>query len=123
MDLFLGLRRPINTAGSLTAITAETEALEAQDGVRHLQDRVDRLVLLNQALWAIVRDATGVSDEELARRVQEIDAADGTVDGRVTLHPSQACGKCGRAISHKHQKCLFCGWEPEKKDAFGPVLR
>lgn len=79
--------------------------------------RIDALVLVNMALWSLVRDKLGCTDQELQDRVREIDLRDGNLDGRVTT-PPRACGGCGRTISARHARCIYCGKEETGGDAF-----
>ncbi|MFN8872236.1 MAG: hypothetical protein ACK5ZG_13420, partial [Phycisphaerae bacterium] len=46
---------------------------ERSSDVERLQQRVDALVLANLAMWTLMREKLGVTDEELERRVQDID--------------------------------------------------
>lgn len=60
-----------------------------------LQRTLDQSVLLNRALWEIVSAKLGVTEEELALKLKEIDLRDGLADGRIT--PTRSAGK--RAVS------------------------
>jgi hypothetical protein len=99
------------------AAQAEFKAENALENVRRLEGRIDRLLLVNMALWSLLKEETGLTDHQLAERVREIDEADGTPDGRVTPTVTP-CPKCGQTISLKHQKCLFCGYTPDGTNVF-----
>lgn len=90
--------------GRLTAGGTGAEALRDQNA--RLERRLERLTLLCQAMWTLVRDRNGVSEDDLARRVQELDLKDGKLDGR--LAPGVACAACGRVSSRRHPRCLYC---------------
>jgi len=83
-----------------------------QTEVRNLRDEVGRLALLNQALWEILQQRLGVTDEELLKLATEIDLRDGKADGKITAHPLR-CPSCDRVSSSRHAKCLYCGQEFE----------
>jgi len=123
MDFFWDLHqdRRIGDARAQAA-RGEARADEANYAVSSLQARFERMVLLNMALWSLVKETTGLTDEALAARVKEIDLEDGRRDGKLqaTIEP---CPKCGKTLSKKHQRCLFCGYEPEDADAFRGVAR
>ncbi len=87
---------------------SQTKAGAVQRELRMLGERLDKLVLVNMAMWSLIQERTGVTEEDLANRVQEIDLRDGVADGKVTKKLRQ-CSKCGRAMSRRHNKCLFCG--------------
>lgn len=104
------------------AARGQHRADNAMERVTQLEARFNRLALLTNALWGLLKETTGLTDEQLTQRVQELDMADGKLDGKVHA-TATPCGNCGRTLSQRHQKCLFCGWEPERKDAFGNVVR
>lgn len=101
---------------------SEEKAEDAVDLARRLDDRIDRLALINMALWSLLQERTGLTEEDLANRVQELDLADGQVDGKVGGQVVQ-CPQCGRTLSQKHQKCLYCGFEPDEREVFRSVAR
>jgi hypothetical protein len=78
--------------------------------IERLQQRLDALVLANLAMWTILREKLGVTDQQLEQRVQEIDLSDGHLDGKVRVGP-WACSSCKRPNAPKHAKCLYCGHE------------
>lgn len=100
----------------------EQTAQGAKDAVRRLEDRVNKLTLINMALWSLLKETTDLTDEALARRVAELDASDGQIDGR-TRPRIVACPQCGQTLSQKHNRCLYCGYEPDNPGVFGPVAR
>ncbi len=74
----------------------------------YLEKRLDRAMLACEALWSIVREKLDVTDEELAQRMNDIDIADGTLDGK-SKKTGVACPKCGRTIKRSSPKCMYCG--------------
>lgn len=87
---------------------AGRKATDFQYRVRALEDQIDRMALVNLAMWQLLRDQAGVTDEQLAAKVHEIDLADGKADGRISRSPN-VCSKCRRTLSARHQRCLYCG--------------
>jgi ribosomal protein S27AE len=73
-----------------------------------LEDKVDKLALICRAMWELLRDKYGLSDEVLLNKVKEIDLLDGVLDGKVHLKP-KACPKCGRLVSTRRMHCIYCG--------------
>lgn len=82
--------------------------LGTKQRIRDLEHQVQRLSLLNQALWELLSDHTGLTDDQLEARIKEVDLRDGVEDGRMTDTALQ-CPKCNRVSSSKHWKCLYCG--------------
>jgi len=72
-----------------------------------LKERYDRLVLVVHAMWTLVAEKTAITDADLAKQITDLDAADGTVDGRVTAPPVQC--SCGAMVCRKMKRCMFCG--------------
>lgn len=78
-----------------------------------LRAQVERMALLNQALWELVRARLQLSDADLERMVNEVDLRDGVADGRITPQPVR-CPSCGRVSNSRHDKCMYCGQLFEK---------
>ena len=93
-----------------TAQESSRKATDFQSRVRQLEDSIDRLVLVNAALWSLLKDRTGLTDAALMARVRDIDLRDGVEDGKITT-TVQNCQKCGRTMAPRHKRCLYCGGE------------
>lgn len=93
---------------------------QGKEEMRRLEDRVEKLVLVNRAMWELVRDANGFTEEQLFEKVVEVDLRDGSQDGKLSKGVT-VCASCGRNISPKRQKCLYCGRQNEATDAFDTV--
>ena len=92
----------------------------APAGTARVEQRLDQLLLVVQAMWSLLQEKTGLTDAELLARVTELDATDGTTDGRVTRPPVK-CAKCGAAVARKFNRCLFCGEPYQAGSAFDTV--
>lgn len=80
-----------------------------------IQCDVEKLFMLTEALWTILKEKHGCTDAELVQRVQEIDLRDGKLDGKVAkVNPD--CPKCGRKLMGKRPVCLYCGAEVARVD-------
>jgi hypothetical protein len=86
---------------------------DSRERLRELEHEIQRVKLLNQALWEVLREKTGLTDAELEKKIHEVDLRDGMQDGRMTETPLK-CPTCGRVSSSKHWKCLYCGQLFEK---------
>ena len=88
---------------------AEVKAIRAEEKVQALSNDVERLLMITEALWGILKDQHGYTDEELARRVREIDLRDGRLDGRVASETTALCPSCKRPLERNRPYCIYCG--------------
>ena len=102
----------INQEGS----RASRQASAANEQIQFVKADIEKLLMITEALWTLLKEQHGYSDEELAKRVEEIDLRDGKLDGKVSLTPKQ-CPSCSRPVSRKRPTCLYCG-EEIKADLF-----
>lgn len=96
--------------GAQSARLASTAANSAGSSVGDLldvHDRLDRLILVVDAMWSLLEDA-GYTDEQLRDRIQEIDLADGANDGKRTQLATQCTG-CDAKVAPGLASCQFCG--------------
>jgi hypothetical protein len=90
----------------------------SQDGaITELQGELERLLLITEALWRILKEQHGLDEKELVRQITMIDLEDGRLDGRKPAKPPQPCPKCQRPLGKHRARCLFCG-EPIAADPF-----
>ncbi len=110
-DLFLDLfqNRAIRK-NTLAAGRASRKAGAAQRSVRDLEAEVDRLNLVAFAMWELLQDHTGATDEQLIEKVRSVDLHDGHRNNRAKPPPID-CPECGRTINARHVKCLYCDAE------------
>lgn len=100
------LNDPVSSRDLAEVKKASREANRAFEGVEH---DIERLLMITEALWKILQEEHGYDDERLIAKVMEIDLEDGRLDGRVKRTGPQQCGSCGRALSSRHLKCIYCG--------------
>ena len=104
-----------------TARIGVQRAENAQDRVADLEERVDKLSLLNLALWELLKEKTGLTEAELCQRVEEIDLQDGQLDGRA-FGGVINCPDCSQPLSRRHRRCLYCDYELPR-EGFGAAIR
>jgi hypothetical protein len=86
-------RRPRDESGEIACLKLE----------------IERLLLLSEALWTILKEQHGFDDEELVRRMVTVDLKDGKLDGKVAKTPPSPCPKCKRPVAKRHIRCIYCG--------------
>jgi len=104
------------TKSDITELASRTVARASAPRAEHL----DKLLLICQAMWELVKKKTDLKDEDLLKMVTELDLKDGKPDGKYTKPPAD-CPKCGAKICRKFNRCLFCGQEYPQGSAFDMV--
>ncbi|MCZ7644810.1 MAG: hypothetical protein M5U26_05930 [Planctomycetota bacterium] len=66
-------------------------------------------MMIGEALWEILKEHHGYSDEDLMRRVAKIDLKDGKLDGKVAKTAPVQCPRCSRILNKRHALCIYCG--------------
>ncbi len=97
----------INSA-QLTAGRAASKTERQGNEIDDLQDHVERLSLACQAMWEIMRERSGLTEDQLERKILEIDGRDGQIDGKINT-PPMPCPSCGRTTSSRRNSCVMCG--------------
>ena len=90
-------------------IGGQSKVRDNQTQIDRLEFDIQRLFMITESLWALLKEQHGYSDEELVKRVYEIDAADGALDGRKASAPAKDCPHCQRKLPRKRPRCLYCG--------------
>ena len=80
-----------------------------QHEIEDLRRDVERLFLINEALWRIVRERLNCTDAELVQRIHEIDLEDGHLNGRKGPTPARKCPQCEHILAKHRPTCVFCG--------------
>lgn len=80
-----------------------------QREIEELRKDVDRLLMINEAMWRILRERLQCTDAELVQRIHDIDLEDGHLNGRKGPSPARDCPHCGRPLSKHRPTCLYCG--------------
>lgn len=118
MSMFYSIARSHDPVATAAAHDAMTSAQRAMTNVTLLSADVDRLLMITEALWTLLKEQHGYSDEELQQRIEQIDMRDGKLDGKSASDEAPVCGKCGRTTMKRRASCLYCG-EPLDSKLFG----
>ena len=95
------------TAG--TSGAAESKAARAEEKVRALSDEIERLLMITEALWEILKEQHGYTDDDLAHKIRDIDLRDGKLDSRVAPSGVAQCPTCNRTLEKNRSYCIYCG--------------
>lgn len=105
-------------AAQRAAESAESKVDRCAKELDNLQRHVDRLTLACQALWELIRGCSDLTEEDLEKKILEIDGRDGVVDGKIGVQVVD-CPSCGRKTSSKRGSCIMCGAPLKRPYAFG----
>jgi hypothetical protein len=94
---------------SMEATEAKSTARDAQTKVELLTHDVDRLLLISEAMWTLMKQQHGYTDEVLLKLIEEIDQKKTMVDGLAVKNPPLLCPNCHRPNSAKRLFCIYCG--------------
>ena len=100
---------------------AQVDAQHARDVAREsamssdkTRKNTERLYLVVQAMWELLKDKAGLTDADLDAKVQEIDMRDGRLDGQDSTQTDPlTCHQCGRTILSGQAQCSWCGTQAE----------
>lgn len=109
--------RSKGSPGSSAAEDSRAKARVAQSETADLRRQLDRMQLICEAIWAVVKDRVGADDEVLFKLITKIDLRDGKLDGR-SRRPTQRCPECKRVVSARTGVCLYCGKMVSRKSLF-----
>ena len=112
-------QRKISEA-NVEAARATGKVQSVQDQIKMLDRKVEKMALINQAMWEILRERINGSDELILEKMHEIDLRDGVQDGKMTRSATK-CKSCGRAVNKTTRKCIYCEKEIANEEVFRKI--
>ena len=103
----------------LVSDEAQRQARRADQEIHDLEERVERLMTLNEAMWQLVCETTGLTDAHLAYRVHELDVSDGERDGKKKVRATQC--QCGAMVNGRLTHCQFRGEAAPERSPFDKI--
>ncbi len=100
-----------------TAARAENKAMSLQARCDLLEDRIDTLGLVCQAMWELLSESQPDLEQALSQRVEEIDLRDGKRDGKLS-RVQRECPRCDRPLHQRHRSCMYCGEITDQENLF-----
>lgn len=76
-----------------SAESAESKVDRCARNVEDLQRHMERLSLACQAMWELLRSCSDLTEDDLEKKILEIDGRDGNVDGKMGVQPLD-CPAC-----------------------------
>jgi hypothetical protein len=105
------------TASEQELSDAQRRLDKAVDKIGDLQAQVDRLLLITESMWFVLKGKLQLDDAALMEMMNQVDMRDGKLDGKVTAAP-QNCPVCNHSISVRTGQCFYCGAHPARTSPF-----
>ncbi len=101
----------------LTALQANTDQrlTSSTDRLTALEHKYERMHIVTVALWALLKERTGLTDSDLKRLVGSVEASEANAHGAAG---TTACPKCSRVIRKSAMRCVWCGAAVTTGNAF-----
>lgn len=96
------------SSASARASDANVRTQEVRQDVLELEARLQRLSLLCQAMWELLSERGQITNNDLIRRVLEVDGRDGSTDGKIGSRIVD-CPRCKNKVNSRHPRCVVCG--------------
>ena len=93
---------------SRDAATAKSRTMALKQYVRVLEANLAKTMMICETLWEIISEKHNLTEEDLHRKLYEIDMRDGVLDGK-NQRKAVKCSKCGHTVSPRHPACIYCG--------------
>jgi hypothetical protein len=90
------------------ASRAQSRAASLEGDVHRLEASVAKSLLINEALWELLRENTKITDDDLYKKIYEVDMRDGRADNK-NQRAAVECPYCKHMVAPRHPACLYCG--------------
>lgn len=100
----------------LSSGSASADSASARLGTELIRADIEKLLMITEALWTILKEQLGYTDDKLIQMIQKIDLRDGKLNGKVARSTERStCPQCGRVLIRNHPVCLYCGAVAKQK--------
>lgn len=86
-----------------------TPLQEANRRIHMLENELNNLKLATEALWEVVRDGRGYSDDVLTNRMNDLRFSKPIHKQGASNDGMTTCGECEHPVSSKRPTCVYCG--------------
>ena len=112
-DIFQHFR--INSVQT-TSSQAVARSYQNSSDLRIVEEKVESLALICQAMWELLEDK-GYSSADLLKKIEEIDLRDGQLNGKITKITH--CPECNHKLGKRHNQCFWCGAQIPQNNFLG----
>ena len=103
-----GASQVASSAAAGDAARAKSKVGRVERELRVLKANLAKSMMINEALWELIRDKHGLTDKDLHDKLYEVDMRDGVLDGK-NQRKSVKCPNCDHTVSPRHPACIYCG--------------
>lgn len=75
-----------------------------------LKKKVDKLSMITEGLWLIIRDELKLSDDKLKEKIKK-ELIDDNLEGSIYSKAAKACKHCSNPLQEGKSLCIYCGKE------------
>lgn len=104
---------------SADAKHALSKVYESKADISGVELKLNRLVLLNQAIWSLVKQQTSLNEADLMHEIKRLDMLDGRLDGKSA--ETKKCSQCSTVLAVGAMSCYHCGAQSSVNAAFHSV--
>ena len=98
-----------NSFTASAVASAQSAANEAKTNVEIFKHDIDRLLLVTEALWTLMKQQHGYTDDVLVGLIQDIEKQKAAAYASAAKDPPAACPYCGRLNTATRSFCMYCG--------------
>lgn len=105
-------KRPV---ASVESVDQNITVVGLQFKVDELEERLERLSTICEAMWELLSDGAGLSLDQLASRVEQRGAEHAEAEQEIAKEeakPQSLCPRCDEAMPVGAKTCLFCSARP-----------
>jgi hypothetical protein len=106
--IYGGLEHSNSTARADSVTRAANKAEQAGRKIKALEANLAKTLMICESLWELLQEKTGLTIEDLHKKLYEIDMRDGVLDGTNQRKPTK-CPNCNHMVSARHPACIYCG--------------
>lgn len=119
MSLFWNFGRMAGDASQAWEASARAvvKAEQFSQRLKDVEERLERMSLACQALWEIAKERLELEEEDVYKKMQEVDMRDGKQDNKISTRILN-CPKCKRVNNTTRLSCMYCGLRLGKKHVF-----
>ena len=97
-----------STSSAGAAARAGSRAQQAVRKIKALEANLAKTMMICETLWELLQEKTGLTLDDLHKKLYEIDMRDGVLDGK-NQRKAAKCPNCNHMVSARHPACIYCG--------------